>query len=90
MSAARFVLAAGGHVVHKPDSVCDQCPSSAGLSNDTTSPFPVLSRRMLMQHSFDLEPNTPAWIIRVFDLKIIHHFQNALSSKQARRTPPVV
>ena len=43
-----------------------------------------------MQDSLAQEPNKPRRIIRVFDLKIIHYCQIALSSKQPLRSLPVL
>ena len=43
-----------------------------------------------MRKSLPLEPNKPRRIIPVFDLKIIHYCQTALSSKEALATLPVL
>ena len=43
-----------------------------------------------MWDGLDLEPNRPRRVIWVFDLKKLHYFQIAPSSKKALGTLPVV
>ena len=93
MSAERFVLVAHGQVVHNPIlnfCLCDLRLCLARLFDDTNSSFLYPTSKTRMQDSLDRAPNKPRCIIRVLDLKIIRYFPNALSSKQALRTPTVL
>ena len=84
-SAQRIVSVVHGQVVWKPH-VCVICALFAGrnkLAPVHHSPFPDPPERYTCRTPLPLEPNKPRRIIRVFELKIIHCCQTAVSSKQA-------
>ena len=92
MGAQRVVSVVHGQVVWKPH-VCVICALFSWVKTIAAvhqSPFPAPTLEIHMQDSFALEPNKPRRMVRVFNLKIIHYCQTALSSKQALRTPPVL